>query len=44
MRDGATIAAISTAVSIAGIGIVRMSGSESFFIADRVYRSKGEKN
>ena len=43
MRDGATIAAISTAVSIAGIGIVRMSGSESFFIADRVYRSKGEK-
>ena len=43
MRDGATIAAISTAVSIAGIGIVRMSGPESFFIADRVYRSKGEK-
>lgn len=43
MRDGATIAAISTAVSSAGIGIVRMSGPESFFIADRIYRSKGDK-
>lgn len=43
MRNGATIAAISTAVSSAGIGIVRMSGPESFFIADRIYRSKGEK-
>ncbi len=43
MRDGATIAAISTAVSSAGIGIVRMSGPEAFFIADRIYRSKGDK-
>lgn len=43
MKDGATIAAISTAVSSAGIGIVRMSGPESFVIADRIYRSKKEK-
>lgn len=43
MQDGATIAAISTAVSSAGIGIVRMSGPESFDIADRIYRSKKNK-
>ena len=43
MQDGATIAAISTAVSSAGIGIVRMSGPESFDIADRIYRSKKKK-
>ncbi len=39
----ATIAAISTAVSNAGIGIVRMSGPEAFEIADRVYKGKKEK-
>lgn len=39
----ATIAAISTAVSNAGIGIVRMSGPEAFAIADRVYKGKKEK-
>ena len=38
-----TIAAISTAVSSAGIGIVRMSGPEAFGIADRIYRGKKEK-
>lgn len=43
MKDGATIAAISTAVSSAGIGIVRMSGPDSFGIADRIYRSGKEK-
>lgn len=43
MNDGATIAAISTAVSSAGIGIVRMSGPDSFVIADRIYRSKTRK-
>ena len=43
MQDGATIAAISTAVSSAGIGIVRMSGPESFDIADRIYISKKNK-
>ena len=43
MQYGTTIAAISTAVSNAGIGIVRMSGPESFTIADMVFRAKKEK-
>lgn len=38
-----TIAAISTAMTASGIGIVRMSGSEVFTIIDRVYQSKGKK-
>ncbi len=38
-----TIAAISTAMSNSGIGIVRMSGPESFKIADKVYKGKKEK-
>lgn len=38
-----TIAAISTAMSASGIGIVRMSGSEVFEIIDRIYKSKGKK-
>lgn len=38
-----TIAAISTAVSDAGIGIVRVSGPEAFLIADKVYRGKKDK-
>ena len=38
-----TIAAISTAMSASGIGIVRISGPEAFEIASRVYRSKGGK-
>jgi len=38
-----TIAAISTAMSDAGIGIVRLSGPEAFDIADRVYRGKKGK-
>lgn len=38
-----TIAAISTAVSDSGIGIVRISGKEAFFIADKMYRSKSGK-
>lgn len=36
-----TIAAIATALSEAGIGIVRISGPEAIAVADRVYRSKG---
>lgn len=41
---GETIAAISTAVSSSGIGIVRISGDQAFEIADRVYQSpKGKK-
>lgn len=38
-----TIAAISTAMSASGIGIVRMSGSEVFEIIDRIYQSKGKQ-
>ena len=38
-----TIAAISTAMSNSGIGIVRMSGPEAVKIADKVYRSKRNK-
>lgn len=39
--QGDTIAAVSTAMSSSGIGIIRISGSESFAIADRIYSSKG---
>ena len=38
-----TIAAIATAVSDSGIGIVRISGEEAIKIADRLYRSKNRK-
>ena len=38
-----TIAAISTAVSSSGIGIVRMTGKEAFEIADKIYVGKKEK-
>ena len=38
-----TIAAISTAMSASGIGIVRISGPEAFEVASEVYRSKGGK-
>lgn len=41
---GDTIAAIATAMTNAGIGIVRISGEESFTVIDRIYRSKrGDK-
>ena len=36
-----TIAAISTAVSESGIGIIRISGPSAVSITDRIYRSKG---
>lgn len=36
-----TIAAIATALSASGIGIVRISGPESREIAGKIYRSKG---
>ena len=39
-----TIAAISTAMSASGIGIVRISGPEAFETASKVYHSKGGKN
>ena len=38
-----TIAAIATAVSDSGIGIVRISGEEAIEIADLLYRSKNGK-
>lgn len=38
-----TIAAIATAVSDSGIGIIRISGENAIEVADRVYRSKNNK-
>lgn len=38
-----TIAAISTAVSESGIGIIRVSGPDAIACADRIYRSKNGK-
>lgn len=38
-----TIAAVSTAMTAAGIGIVRISGEEAFSIIDKIYRGKKEK-
>ena len=38
-----TIAAISTAMTESGIGIVRMSGEKAFAIADKIYKSKNGK-
>lgn len=38
-----TIAAIATAVSDSGIGIIRISGEEAILIADKIYRSKSGK-
>lgn len=35
-----TIAAVSTGMTNSGIGIVRISGSEAFEIADRVFKAK----
>ena len=37
-----TIAAVSTAMAPAGIGIVRISGNDAFEVADRVFREKKE--
>jgi len=38
-----TIAAVATAMSPSGIGIIRLSGDESLDIIDKVYRSKSNK-
>ena len=38
-----TIAAIATAMSNSGIGIVRISGEESFQIIDKIYKNRSEK-
>lgn len=42
-RENQTIAAISTAVTESGIGIVRMSGDDAVQIADQIYRGKNIK-
>lgn len=39
-----TIAAIATAMSNSGIGIIRISGEESFSIIKRIFRKKNGKN
>lgn len=41
--NGDTIAAIATAMTASGIGIVRLSGEDSLEIAGKVYRSKNGK-
>lgn len=38
-----TIAAVATAMSNSGIGIIRISGEESIDIADIIYRNKKMK-
>ena len=38
-----TIAAVATAMSPSGIGIIRLSGAEAFEIADKVYRAGKKK-
>lgn len=42
MMTSDTIAAIATALTNSGIGIVRVSGSDAFAIVDRVFRPKKE--
>ena len=42
-NESGTIAAISTAMSNSGIGIVRMSGEEAVEIADHIYKGKKGK-
>jgi len=39
-----TIAAISTAYGVSGIGIIRISGDEAVNIADKIFKSKQGKN
>ena len=38
-----TIAAIATALSESGIGIIRISGEEAIETADRIFRTKSGK-
>lgn len=40
MKQTETIAAIATALSDSGIGIIRISGKEAIPVGDRIYRSK----
>ena len=41
---GDTIAAIATGMTNSGIGIIRISGSESFDIIDKIFLSKKDKD
>lgn len=43
MREFDTIAAAATAMTSAGIGIIRISGSEAFSVMERVFRPKSKK-
>lgn len=38
-----TIAAIATAMTNSGIGIIRISGEDAFFVIDQIYRTKSGK-
>ena len=39
-----TIASISTAPGIGGIGIIRMSGEKSFEVLDKIFVAKNKQN
>lgn len=43
MMTSDTIAAIATALTNSGIGIIRVSGNEAFDIVDRIFRPKNKK-
>lgn len=43
MKGTDTIAAIATAISDSGIGIIRISGPEAIDIANKIYKSKNKK-
>ena len=42
MKENSTIAAIATALSPAGISIIRISGPQALDVIDRIYRLKKE--
>lgn len=42
--EGQTIAAISTALSEGGIGIIRVSGEDAFVIVDKIFQNKDGKH
>ncbi len=43
LNNDDTIAAIATALNNAGIGIIRISGSDSILIADKIFKAKKNK-
>ncbi|KIR02503.1 GTPase and tRNA-U34 5-formylation enzyme TrmE [Lachnospiraceae bacterium TWA4] len=43
MENNDTIAAIGTAMSHSGIGIVRISGKDAILVADKIFKPKNEK-